>query len=81
MTNECISLIFELRTIFLSFQMALSFARAAVVWADLATIAPQFHIADPDIRSDATGVVRHQFGLFCTDLHAIGCRGAVKAFD
>ena len=52
MTSEGISLIFELRTIFLSFQMVLSFARAAVVWADLAstsgldpssaTIAPKY---------------------------------------
>ena len=37
MTNERISLIFGLRTMFLSFQMVLSFARAAVVWADLAS--------------------------------------------
>ena len=53
-----------------------------------ATIAPkylklltqsQFHIADLDIRADAIGVLCHQFGLFCTDLHAIG--GAVKPFN
>ena len=50
--SERISLIFELRTVLLSFQMVLSFARAAVVWADLAstsgldpssaTIAPKY---------------------------------------
>ena len=34
-TSERISLIFELRTIFLSFQMVLSSARATVVWVDL----------------------------------------------
>ena len=37
MTNERISLIFELRSMFLSFQMVFSFARAAVVCADLAS--------------------------------------------
>ena len=36
MTRERISLIFELSAIFLSFQMVLSFASAAVVWAILA---------------------------------------------
>ena len=38
MTRERISLIFELSAIFLSFQMVLSFASAAVVWAILARI-------------------------------------------
>ena len=38
MTRERISLIFELSTTFLSFQMVLSFASAAVVWAILARI-------------------------------------------
>ena len=99
-TSECISLIFELRTIFLSFQMVLSFARAAVVWADLAstsgldpssaTIAPKYlklltqsslTSLVPDFCADAIGLVCHLSGLFCTDLHAIGCRGAVKAFN
>ena len=38
MTNERIcSPIFDLRAMFLSFQMVLSIARAAVVWADLAS--------------------------------------------
>ena len=38
MTMERISLIFELSAIFLSFQMVLSLASAAVVWAILARI-------------------------------------------
>ena len=38
MTRERISLIFELSAIFLSFQMFLSFASAAAVWAILARI-------------------------------------------
>ena len=38
MTRERISLIFELSAIFLSFQMVLSLASAAVVWAILARI-------------------------------------------
>ena len=38
MTRERISLIFELSAIFLSFQITLSFASAAVVWAILARI-------------------------------------------
>ena len=38
MTRERISLVFELSAIFLSFQMVLSFASAAVVWAILARI-------------------------------------------
>ena len=52
MTNERISLIFDLRAMFLLFQMVLCFARAGVVWADLAstsgldpssaTIAPKY---------------------------------------
>ena len=37
MTDERISLIFELRTMFLSSQMVFSFTRAAVVCADLAS--------------------------------------------
>ena len=38
MTRERISLIFELSAIFLSFQMVLSLASAAVAWAILARI-------------------------------------------
>ena len=38
MTRECISLIFELSAIFLSFQMVLSLAGAAVAWAILERI-------------------------------------------
>ena len=38
MTREHISLVFELSAIFLSFQMVLSFASAAVFWAILARI-------------------------------------------
>ena len=38
MTRERISLIFELSAIFLSFQMVLSWASAAVAWAILARI-------------------------------------------
>ena len=38
MTRDCISLIFELSALFLSFQMVLSLASAAVAWAILANI-------------------------------------------
>ena len=50
MTRERISLIFELSAIFLSFQMVLSLANAAVAWAILARISgldPSFAMVAP----------------------------------
>ena len=38
----------------------------------------QLLTTDPDVTADAIGVVGHQFGLLCTDLHAICCRSLVK---
>ena len=34
---------------------------------------------DPDVTADAIGVVRHQFGLLSTDLHAVCGRSLAKA--
>ena len=53
MTRERISLIFELSVIFLSFQMVLSFASAAVVWAILARISGFFHSSTELHRRDS----------------------------
>ena len=98
-TNERISLICELGDTFLSFQMVLSFVRAAMVWPDLASTSgldPSSAMITPKYLNLSTQssvmsliwmsvliplvllVIRV---FFCTDLHAIGCRGAVKAFD
>ena len=85
MTRERISLIFELTVMFLSFHKGFNLVSAAVVCAILASISglePSSVIIDPkylklftvftfDLYADALCVVRHQFGLFGTDLHAI----------
>ena len=38
-----------------------------------------FLAVDPDVSAEAIGVIGHQFGLLCIDLHAEGCRSLVKA--
>ena len=89
MTRECISLIFELTVMFLSFHKGFNLVSAAVVCAILASISglePSSVIIDPKYLKLVTVsslcpltltsvlmpcVVRHQFGLFGTDLHAV----------
>ena len=90
MARERISLILELTVMFLSFQMSFSLVTAAVVWAILdstsliryynsqifkATDGLQFVVVYGNVHADAIGVICHQLGLLCTDLHAICCEG------
>ena len=74
--------------------MNFSLVTAAVVWATLdstsglaslsdttapkATDGLQFLVVYSDVSADAIGVVRHQLGLLCTDLHAICCGGLFR---
>ena len=94
MARERISRILELMSTFLSFQMTFSLVTAAVVWAILEStsgldplsdsIAPrylnglQFLVVYCNVSADAIGVICHQLGLLCTDLHVICCGGFFK---
>ena len=92
MAMECISLILELMAMFLSFQMTFSLVTAAVVWAILDSTSGlnplsqifeamdglQFLVVYGNVSADAIGVICHQLGLLCTDLHAMCCGGLFK---
>ena len=92
MARERISLILELMVMFLSCQMTFSLVTTAVVWAILdstsrldpssqifkATDGLRFLVVYGNVSADAIGVICHQLGLLCTDLHAMFCEGLFK---
>ena len=43
-----------------------------------ATVGLQFLVVYGNISADAIGVICHQLGLLCTDLHAVCCGGLFK---
>ena len=86
MTRERISLIFELSAIFLSFQMVLSLASAAVAWAILARISgldPSSAMIAPRYLNDVTchQVIATKYGEGVLIRHGSGRAGNVACFQ
>ena len=86
MTRERISLIFELSAIFLTFQMVLSLASAAVAWAILARISgldPSSAMIAPRYLNDVTchQVIATKYGEGVLIRHGSGRAGNVACFQ